>query len=134
MWNFFDKQLWRNYFLKPLESTAFNLISDEVLHRIFPGVFSSFLSFFCFNNFPEFFDLIFDNITETIQNLIHYSFFYRRTDTAQKMKFPIKDFFSKCDQIRSFLKKPLMENFFFVRWDARNWMSPSSFPMLLSTF
>ena len=23
--------------------------------------------------------------------------------TAQKMKFPIKDFFSKCDQIRSFL-------------------------------
>ena len=40
--------------------------------------------------------------------------------TAQKMKFSIKDFFSKCDQIRSFLwiwshllKKPLMENFNF---------------------
>ena len=38
--------------------------------------------------------------------------------TAQKMKFSIKDFFSKCDQIRSFLqiwshllKKSLMENF-----------------------
>ena len=36
------------------------------------------------------------------------------------MKFFIKDFFSKCDQIRSFqriwshlLKKPLMENFVF---------------------
>ena len=36
------------------------------------------------------------------------------------MKFTIKDFFSKCDQIRSFLriwshllKKPLMENFIF---------------------
>ena len=36
------------------------------------------------------------------------------------MKFPIKDFFSKCDQIRSFLqiwsyllKKSLMENFIF---------------------
>ena len=36
------------------------------------------------------------------------------------MKFPIKDFFSKCDQIRSFLrvwlhllKKPLMKNFIF---------------------
>ena len=36
------------------------------------------------------------------------------------MKFPIKDFFSKCDQIRSFLwiwlhllKKFLMENFIF---------------------
>ena len=42
------------------------------------------------------------------------------TYTAQKMKFSIKDFFSKCDQIRSFLqiwshllKKSLMENFIF---------------------
>ena len=25
------------------------------------------------------------------------------SDTAEKMKFSIKDFFSKCDQIRSFL-------------------------------
>ena len=40
--------------------------------------------------------------------------------TAQKMKFSIKGFFSKCDQIRSFLqiwshllKKSLMENFIF---------------------
>ena len=40
--------------------------------------------------------------------------------TAQKMKFSIKDFFSKCQQIRSFLriwshllKKSLMENFIF---------------------
>ena len=40
--------------------------------------------------------------------------------TAQKMKFSIKDFFGKCDQIRSFLriwshlpKKSLMENFVF---------------------
>ena len=40
--------------------------------------------------------------------------------TAQKMKFSIMDFFSKCDQIRSFLriwshlvKKSLMENFIF---------------------
>ena len=39
---------------------------------------------------------------------------------AQKMKFSIKDFFSKCDQIRSFLRtwsnflrKSLMENFIF---------------------
>ena len=38
--------------------------------------------------------------------------------TAQKMKFSVKDFFSKCDQIRSFLriwshllKKSFMENF-----------------------
>ena len=41
--------------------------------------------------------------------------------TAQKMKFSIKDFFSKCHQIRSFLriwsdllKKSLMENFIFL--------------------
>ena len=40
--------------------------------------------------------------------------------TAQKMKFSIKDIFSKCDQIRSFLriwshllKKSLMKNFIF---------------------
>ena len=40
--------------------------------------------------------------------------------TAQKMKFSIKDFFSICDQIRSFLriwshllKNSLMENFVF---------------------
>ena len=39
---------------------------------------------------------------------------------AQKMKFSIKDLFSKCDQIRNFLriwshlmKKSLMENFIF---------------------
>ena len=38
------------------------------------------------------------------------------------MKFSIKDFFSKCNQIRSFLwiwshllKKSLLENFFFVQ-------------------
>ena len=41
-------------------------------------------------------------------------------NTSQKMKFSIKDFFSKCDQIRSFLriwshllKKSLMGTFFF---------------------
>ena len=41
-------------------------------------------------------------------------------NTAQKMKFSIKDFFSKCDQIRRklwiwshLLKKSLMENFTF---------------------
>ena len=42
------------------------------------------------------------------------------SDTAQKMKFSIKDFFSKCDQIRRklqicshLLKKCLIENFVF---------------------
>ena len=46
--------------------------------------------------------------------------------TAQKMKFIIKDFSSKCDQIRSFLliwshlrKKSLMENIIFLCSDNR---------------
>ena len=46
--------------------------------------------------------------------------FFCVRNTEQKMKFSIKDFFSKCDQIRSFLriwshllKKSLMENFIF---------------------
>ena len=45
---------------------------------------------------------------------------HTEVSTSQKMKFSIKDFFSECDQIRSFLriwshllKKPLMENFIF---------------------
>ena len=51
------------------------------------------------------------------------------THTARKMKFYIKDFFSKCNQIRSFLriwlhllKKSLMENFIFcaVSGDQHN--------------
>ena len=44
----------------------------------------------------------------------------KMVSTTQKVKSPIKDFFSKCDQIRSFLpiwlhllKKSLMENFIF---------------------
>ena len=54
---------------------------------------------------------------------LDYKFRFPRfltTSTAQKMKFSVKDFFSKCDQIRSFLwiwshlrKKSLIENFIF---------------------
>ena len=45
--------------------------------------------------------------------------FRRKAYTAQKMKFSIQDFFSKCDQIQSLqiwsflLKKSLMENSIF---------------------
>ena len=45
---------------------------------------------------------------------------FLKNSTAQKMKFSIKDFFSKCDQVRRklriwshLLKKSLMENFIF---------------------
>ena len=48
------------------------------------------------------------------------------TSTAQKMKFSIKDFFSKCEQIRKklqicshLLKKSLMENFIFLQCNIR---------------
>ena len=47
----------------------------------------------------------------------------KMTHTAQKLKFSIQGFFSKCDQNRSILriwshllKKFLMENFNFVQW------------------
>ena len=51
----------------------------------------------------------------------------KKLDTAQKMKFSIKYFVSKCDQIRSFLRicshlleKSLIENFIFVQWEWNN--------------
>ena len=68
------------------------------------------------------------NFAEFIKNSyvrVFYSFSFTKTKdsgvfTVQKIKFSIKDFFSKCDQIRSFLrtwshllKKSLMENFTF---------------------
>ena len=36
----------------------------------------------------------------------------RNDDTGQKMRFFIKDFFNKCDQIRRKLNKSSMKNFF----------------------
>ena len=52
-----------------------------------------------------------------------------KRNTAQKMKFYIMDFFSKCDEIRSILwtwshllKKSLMENFIFL-FSERIWFN-----------
>ena len=52
--------------------------------------------------------------------VVNSSFFLEPTCTAQKMKFSIRDFFRKWDQIRSLpriwshlLKKSLLENFIF---------------------
>ena len=54
------------------------------------------------------------------ENATQWNISYWRKITAQKMKFSIKDFFSICDQIHSFLriwshllKKSSMENFIF---------------------
>ena len=66
-----------------------------------------------------------NNLIKNFQKLVHKLFpifyiDYEVRATAQKIKFSIKDFFSKSDQIRSFqriwshlLKKSLMENFIF---------------------
>ena len=60
--------------------------------------------------------------------------------TAQKMKFSIKDFFSKCDQIRQklriwshLLNKSLMENFIFcaVLATAITHITPKAFVVRL---
>ena len=62
--------------------------------------------------------------------------------TAQKMKFSIKDYFSKCDQIRNFLriwshllKKSLMENFIFCAmvFFSKDFWSFSKFFQSIST-
>ena len=57
-----------------------------------------------------------------IQQICVYNANSITKNTAQKMKFSFKDFFSKCDQIRRklliwshLLKKSLMEKFVFVQ-------------------
>ena len=74
------------------------------------------------------FDCLLVSIRTKILFLVIWNIFYRFADrsqqknssTAQKMELSIKDFFSKCDQIRNFLriwsnllKKSLMENSIF---------------------
>ena len=53
--------------------------------------------------------------------------YFIANNTAQKMQFPNKDLFSKCDQIRPhLLEKILMENFSFYAvqsvWNRRPWL------------
>ena len=64
----------------------------------------------------------FDDVHEIRSVFLHMSkaFISYGMSTAQKMKFSIEDFFSKCDQIRRnlrveshLLKKSLVENFIF---------------------
>ena len=77
---------------------------------------------------------------------IHYDYFilnskiyyiisrvFFKENTAQKSKFSIKDFFSKCEKIRSFLriwshflKKSLMENFIFCAMKHRKDLNSDS--------
>ena len=71
-------------------------------------------------------------ITEVIVDL---------NSTAQKLKFSVKYFFSKCDQIRSvlriwshLLKKSLMENFIFCTVLLANFSSSRSLLVACSFF
>ena len=63
------------------------------------------------------------------ENTDPYIIICKSMDTAQTMKFSIKDFSSKCDQTRSFLriwshllKKSLMENFIFCAVGVTVWL------------
>ena len=65
--------------------------------------------------------MVFFGFSITLINFLEFNRLYFNEEvTAQKIKFSIKDFFSKCEQIRSFLriwshllKKSVMENFIF---------------------
>ena len=64
------------------------------------------------------FPLLINLLTCNILKIVFYELMV--IVTTQKMKFSVKDFFSECDQIRSFLwiwshllKKSLIENFIF---------------------
>ena len=70
--------------------------------------------------FSRHFSLPLFGVKNSIFNWISRLFLSFSPFTAQKMKFSIEDFFSKCDQIRRklwiwshILKKSLMENFIF---------------------
>ena len=59
--------------------------------------------------------------------------------TAQKMMFPIEDFFSKCDQIckklriwSHLLKKSLMENFIFVQCQFTSCIQENDYSVFLN--
>ena len=63
---------------------------------------------------------ILTDFAELLLCLFRFNFQFSYKDTAQKMKFSIKDFFSECDQIRRklriwshLLKNYLMESFIF---------------------
>ena len=83
------------------------------------------------------------NILHSIAQRSNFSFYKtppselvspQQTILRKKMKFSIKDFFSKCDQIPSFLriwlhlpKKSLMENFIFCAvYPGKTWMTTLS--------
>ena len=99
-----------------LTSTPFNSTEHNCNYRRIPETISSKwfnVSWKGINHCPC-------NIVENGTILFQYHWSSRRNALHKKIKFSIKDFFSKCDQIRSklqiwshLLKKSLLENFIF---------------------
>ena len=97
------------------------LYSTNKIFKLLQNLFFIYLFIYSFANYFSFYVCISNQKNEI--SSIRVIFFHNEaalSNTAQKMKFSIKDFFSKCDQIRSFLriwshllKKLLMENFMF---------------------
>ena len=92
-------------FIGPSAGRSSNKSHQSSVHKVFQNVQSSH------------FEVHLGSCQTTMMEL-----FFASRYTTQKMKFSIKDFFSKCDQIRRklqiwshLLKKSLMENFIFVR-------------------
>ena len=84
------------------------------------------LLFFCLLFWNSFVTSVWDSCKASY---VFHTFAFQTRITAQKMKFSIKGFFGKCDQICSFmriwshlLKKSLMENFIFCAayWECTN--------------
>ena len=78
-------------------------------------LFFAKILFFAENTFVKYATKILGKEKENMRSFIRLNHI-----TAQKMKFSIKDFFSKCDQIRGFLqiwshllKKSIIKNFIF---------------------
>ena len=92
----------KNWFLQTCDQSLWNISVLGLKHFTYP-----FQNFYI-NLALDAFTTHFRCLSKIIRN------------TAQKMKFSITDFFSKCDQIRSFLRiwpyllrKSVMENFIF---------------------
>ena len=57
------------------------------------------------NTFQSFFNIkVTFNRYQMLKIISFLNYLSQNSDTAQKMKFSIKDFFSRCDQIRGFLR------------------------------
>ena len=104
--------------LKLLVKIQLVALSDKKLRKLIV-IFFNFIFFLVRENVKS--DAPLGSSFPTIPNLLNLvKYLKSKADTAQKMKFSIKDFFSKCEQIRRklricshLLKKSLMENFIF---------------------